>query len=100
MKFLIGAGAGAALVGGGLCVTAPSASACPYGTVPTSFDGVCVSGQSGGGSAPAGQLGGSPVGSAGGPKFGGGPNQLPTINGIPCTPQNVGTCIGLAQSQG
>lgn len=99
-KVLIAGGAAAALVGGGLIVTAAPASACPYGTVPTHFDGVCVSGHSGGGSAPVGQLGGAPVASGGGADFGGGPNELPTVNGIPCTPEKIGTCIGLAQSQG
>lgn len=89
-----------ALVGGGLVVAAAPASACPYGTVPTHFDGVCVSGQGGGGSAPVGQLGGGPAASDTGAVFGGGPNELPTVNGIPCTPEKIGTCIGLAQSQG
>ena len=36
----------------------------------------------------------------GGAVIGGGPNQLPTVNGIPCTPERIGTCIGLIQSQG
>lgn len=98
MRYLVGA-LSIALVGGGLIITAAPASACPYGTVPTHFDGVCVSGQ-GGGSAPVGQLGGAPVASGGGAVFGGGPNELPTVNGIPCTPEKIGTCIGLAQSQG
>jgi hypothetical protein len=32
--------------------------------------------------------------------FSGGPNELPSVNGIPCTPQQLGTCIGLAESGG
>ena len=84
------------LIGAGLCATAAPAQACPYGTVQTHFDGVCVSGQSGGGQ-PAGVP--NPV-QAGGAQLSGGPNELPKVNGVPCTPQNVGTCIGLTQSEG
>ena len=96
MKSLLGAAACAALVAAGLCATAAPAQACPYGTVPSHFDGVCVSGASGGGGAP-GVV--NPV-QAGGAQLSGGPNELPRVNGVPCTPQNIGTCIGLTQSEG
>ena len=94
MRILVGATACAALVGAGLCATAIPASACPYGTVPSDFSGVCVSGTSGGPPVVPNTAPGT------GAVFGGGPNQLPTVNGIPCTPEHLGTCIGLAQSQG
>ena len=101
MKLLLGSGLCAMLVGGSLCATAaPAWATCPSGTVPTDFAGVCVSGQAGAGAPVNGQLT-SPVTSSGaGAAFGGGPNSLPSVNGIPCTPQKIGTCIGLAQSQG
>ncbi len=94
MKTFVGAGICVLLIGAGACVTAPPAAACPYGTVPGDFAGVCVSGGTGGGEvAPA-----APAQT--GAVFGGGPNQLPSVDGIPCTPQHLGTCIGLAESAG
>lgn len=83
----------AALVGAGMCATAAPGFACPYGTVPSDFAGVCVSGPSGG-------QGVTPAPPQTGAVFGGGPNELPTVNGIPCTPEHLGTCIGLAESEG
>lgn len=80
------------LVGAGLGATAAPASACPYGTVPSHYSGVCVSG-------PAGAQAVPPA-AGGGVVYGGGPNELPTVNGIPCTPERIGTCIGIVQSQG
>ena len=100
MKLLLGTGLCAVLVGGALCATAAPAWACPSGTVPTHFDGVCVSGQSGEMAPVNGQLTSPVTSSCAGAAFGGGPNSLPSVNGIPCTPQKIGTCIGLAQSQG
>lgn len=100
MKLLLGAGSCAVLVGlsgVALCATAAPAQACPYGTVPSHFPGVCESGQSGG-LGPNAQVV-TPV-QAGGAQISGGPGELPRVNGVPCTPQNVGTCIGLMQSQG
>ena len=94
MRILLGAGACAVLVGAGLCATAAPASACPYGTVPSDFSGVCVSGGTSGGQAVA------PAPPQTGAVYGGGPNELPTVDGIPCTPQHLGTCIGLSMSQG
>jgi hypothetical protein len=79
---------------------APSAVAkeCPYGTVATSFDGVCVQGQAGGFGAPGSVL--PPQASPPGADIVANPNQIPSVEGIPCTPQHCGTCIGLQQSQG
>ena len=94
MKTFLNAGACALLVGAGLCATAAPASACPNGTVPSDYAGVCVSGTSGGGQAVA------PAPPQTGAVYGGGPNELPTVDGIPCTPQHLGTCIGLSMSQG
>ncbi len=91
MKTFLGAGSCALLIGAGALVTAAPAAACPYGTVASDFSGVCVS--SGNGSA------GVPVAPPHtGAVFGGGPNELPTVDGIPCTPWQLGTCIGLAES--
>ena len=100
MKFVLGAGVCAVLVGAGLSFAAAPAQACPYGTVQSNFEGVCVSGQGGGGAMPAGQIPAAVVPNSGPSIMGGGPNELPTVRGIPCTPQNVGTCIGLMQSAG
>ena len=94
MNLFVGAGTCVVLVAAGACAAAAPASACPSGTVASDFAGVCVSGASGGGqaveSAPA----------QGGAVFGGAPNELPSVDGVPCTPQHLGTCIGLAQSEG
>lgn len=96
----VGAGLCAALIGGALCATAAPAAACPSGTVPSHFDGVCVAGPSGEQMPVNGQLPAPIMSSGTGAVLGGGPNQLPTVNGIPCTPEKIGTCIGLIQSQG
>lgn len=89
-----------AVLAAGTLAFAPSAVAtdCPYGTVPTSFSGVCVEGQSDGFGAPGPVV--PPEASAPGANWQMPPGQLPTVDGIPCTPQRIGTCIGLQQSQG
>jgi hypothetical protein len=83
---------------GALATSAP-ALACPYGTVASHFSGVCVSGPAGGGAPQAvpPQTGNSGANGAQITQSVGG---LQTVNGIPCTPQHLGTCIGLIQSQG
>jgi hypothetical protein len=91
MKILVGAGACALLIGTGAFVTAAPASACPYGTSPSDFSGVCISNGNGSAAVP-------PAPAQTGAVFGGGPNELPSVDGIPCTPQQLGTCIGLAES--
>lgn len=97
MKLLLGAGVCAALIAGALSVSAPTASACPSGTVATDFSGVCVSGGEPDGQPVNGEL--APVVSSEGPAITGGIDSLPSVDGIPCTPQQLGTCIGLEQSQ-
>lgn len=99
MKLVIAGGALAAFAAAALGITAPTAQACPSGTVPTDFSGVCVSGGQPDGQPVNGQLP-APIGSEGGAVISGGVNGLPSVDGIPCTPQQIGTCIGLAQSQG
>jgi hypothetical protein len=94
MRIFASASACALLIGAAACVTAAPAMACPYGTVPSDFSGVCVSGGTNGG--PVAPVSPPHVGAV----YGGGPNELPSVNGIPCTPQQLGTCIGLAQSGG
>ena len=87
----------AAIVMGSLAVAAPAAAdGCPYGTVPTKFPGVCTAGQAGG--APA-QVVVPPAASPGGANVTSLPGSgLTSVNGIPCTPEHLGTCIGLQQS--
>ena len=93
----------ALVVAGGIGAMAGAAPAaadgCPAGTTPTSWPGVCLSGaRSGsmvGGSAAAPAI----TGGAPGPVISGGQYGLTTVNGIPCTPEKIGTCIGLIQSQ-
>jgi hypothetical protein len=94
MRIFVATGVCAVLIGSGAYVTAAPAMACPYGTVPSDFAGVCVSGGTNGG--PVVPVAPPHVGAV----FSGGPNELPSVNGIPCTPQQLGTCIGLAESGG
>ena len=75
-----------------LVVAAP-ASACPWGTVERSA-GVCTQGNQYGGPVIPPQA--SPPGAIIDPNF----NGYGSVNGIPCTPEHIGTCIGLSQSQG
>ena len=91
MKLFAATGACALLIGAAACVTAAPASACPYGTVPSDYSGVCISGGTNGG----GQV---PTAPESGAAFGAAPGQLPSVDGIPCTPQQIGTCIGLSES--
>lgn len=97
MKLVIGAGLCATLVGTALCATAPTAGACPSGTVPSDFSGVCVSGGQPDGQPVNGELT-APIGE--GAVISGGSDSLPSVDGIPCTPLHLGTCIGLSESQG
>jgi hypothetical protein len=93
---LVGWGA-VAIALGSLSVAAPaSANGCPYGTVPTKFPGVCTAGQGGG--APA-QVVVPPSAGGGGANVSTLPGSgLTSVDGIPCTPEHSGTCIGLQQS--
>jgi len=82
------------LSAGALSVAAP-AFACPYGTVASHFDGVCVAGHGSGGAPQAVP----PQTGSRGAQVTGGVGSLQSVNGIPCTPEHYGTCIGLIQSQ-
>ncbi len=71
-------------------------STCPWGTKPTRFDGVCVSGGGGGAAAPI-----PPV-----PPSGGGANIVNngngygSVNGIPCNEEHYGLCQAMIQNGG
>ncbi|BDY30839.1 hypothetical protein MMAG44476_03037 [Mycolicibacterium mageritense DSM 44476 = CIP 104973] len=76
---------------GPVVLAAPAqAKNCPPGTTQTRFEGVCVKGASGGNAVVAPAAGG-------GPQISQLPGQLPTVNGVPCTPEHYGTCYGMAQ---
>ncbi|BBY64116.1 hypothetical protein [Mycolicibacterium helvum] len=86
------AAAAAALVSGSVAFAAPAAADCPSGTVPTRFPGVCTAGQSGG-----------QIPQAVGPTditTNIQPNQIPTMNGIPCNLWHSVTCWAMAQNGG
>jgi hypothetical protein len=77
-------------VAGSIAVASPAQAECPYGTVPTRFEGVCTKGQ--GGSPPPGIVvppQGAQVAVA--------PGSIPTLNGIPCNDSNANTCWAMAQ---
>lgn len=75
-----------------------SATGCPSGTVSTRFPGVCVSGTGGFGADP---IVVPPPTGAGGSNISNVPgNGFPTVDGIPCTPEHQGTCMGLTQNGG
>ena len=90
-RILIGACA-VVLTSGSLAFAAPASADCPSGTVPTRFPGVCVAGQSG-----------RQIPQAIGPSdvtTNIQPNQIPTMNGIPCNLTHSVTCWGMAQNGG
>jgi|SRR3954454_17715505 hypothetical protein len=97
MRGILVFGCAAAFAAAPLIVAAP-ASACPYGTSER-FPGVCTNGQSSGGFGAQGPV---VIPQAAPPtaNFVPNPNGFSTVNGIPCTPENYGKCIGLMQSQG
>jgi hypothetical protein len=98
-KAIVVAISAAAVFGAAPLAASPLAAAknCPYGTVPTEFSGVCVSGQAGGFGSPGMVV--PPDTTQPGPVVNAAPGELPTVDGITCTPQHLGTCIGL-QNQG
>jgi hypothetical protein len=75
-----------------------AAKDCPWGTVPTKFDGVCVQGQAGGFGAPGPVI--PPQAGPAGPSISSSPGGIGSVNGIPCTPQHYGTCYGMIQNGG
>ncbi len=83
-----------AFVAAPLVVASPASADCPWGTKPTRFEGVCISG-AGGGSAPIVPV---PPPSNGGAKIVNNPNGFDTVNGVPCTPEHYGVCYGMAQN--
>ena len=92
-------GCAAAFAAAPVIVASPAAAKdCPWGTVPTKFEGVCVQGQAGGFGAPGVVV--PPQASSGGAVVDENFNGYGSVNGIPCTPGNVGKCIALQQSQG
>jgi hypothetical protein len=82
-------GCAVAVAAGSLVVAAP-ASACPYGTTESRFEGVCVAGG-------PGNIAVSPVGPSTG-QIVQNPGQVATVQGIPCTPEHYGTCLALSQA--
>jgi hypothetical protein len=78
-----------------LVVASPAAAdGCPWGTKPTRFDGVCISG-AGGGSAPVIPV---PPAAGGGANIVNNPNGYDTVNGVPCTPEHYATCYAMSQN--
>jgi hypothetical protein len=75
-----------------------AAKDCPWGTVPTKFDGVCVQGQAGGFGAPGPVI--APNASPPGASISPSPAGIGSVNGVPCTPQHYGTCYGMLQNGG
>lgn len=86
---LVAAPAAAALIG-----AAPAAADdCPTGQMVDEYTGECIMDIS-----PIAFVD-TPEGITiySGPNYGGG--GVPSLNGIPCTPQHYGTCIGMSQNQ-
>ena len=81
-----------------LVVASPAAadSTCPWGTKPTHFEGVCISGGGGGAAAPV-----PPVPpSSSGANIVNNPNGYGSVNGVPCTAEHWGTCQAMIQNEG
>jgi hypothetical protein len=70
-----------------------SAKPCPSGTAQTKWPGVCTKS---GSNAPAFLPPGSTPG--GGANVVSRPGELPSVNGVPCTPEHYGTCLAMQQS--
>jgi hypothetical protein len=93
-RFLVGTSVVSLALGSvAIAVASPASADCPSGTVQTRFPGVCVAGQSGGQQIPQ-AIGPSDVTT----NFQ--PNQIPTMNGIPCNLNHSVTCWGMAQNGG
>ena len=87
-------GCAVAFVAAPLVVASPASADCPWGTKPTRFEGVCISG-AGGGSAPVIPV---PPPAGGGPNIVNNPNGFDTVNGVPCTPEHYAACYGMSQN--
>src|SRR3954451_2672978 len=77
-----------------LVVASPASADCPWGTKPTRFEGVCISG-AGGGSAPVIPV---PPSSGGGAQIVDNPNGVDIVTGVPCTTEHYGVCYGRTQN--
>jgi hypothetical protein len=91
-------GCAAAFAAAPLVAASPAvAKDCPFGTVPTRFEGVCSPGTGGFGAPPvvippdAGMPQADVVNN---------PNGFGSVDGIPCTPEHMGYCIAKQQSPG
>lgn len=74
-----------------ILASSASAQTCPSGTSPTRWEGVCAkSGSNAPSFLPPGSTPGGGVVQR--------PNELPSVGGIPCTPEHYGTCLALQQS--
>jgi len=91
--FLFGVCAVALSLGSVVVASPAAADGCPYGTVATHFNGVCVSGQ-GGGQAPPAVVNPENVSSGGPPG-----SAFSSVDGVPCNPNHASSCIGLSQNQ-
>ncbi|WKG02754.1 intersectin-EH binding protein Ibp1 [Mycolicibacterium sp. HK-90] len=85
-RFVLAAGIAAAIVSapalGALSTPADALAACPNGESEDIYTGACV-----------------PDLVPNSPAFHSAPDQLPQIDGIPCTGANSGECIGLGEEQ-
>ena len=91
---ILALGGALALLSAPVILASPaSAKPCPSGTSPTHWEGVCAKS---GSNAPAFL----PPGSTPGGNVVSRPNELPSVNGVPCTPEHYGTCLAMQQSQG
>lgn len=95
------AGCAVAFASSALLAASPAqAKECPWGTTQTRFEGVCTQAPTMGAGASGGGLVVPPSASPPGAPFIPNPNGVGTVLGIPCTPENLGKCIALQQSQG
>ena len=94
---LIRVGCATSMAAGALALAAPAAAdGCPDGQVADGYSGECIYDMMAD-SWQDNEEGMQMFGIYIGPTYSGG--QVPSVNGIPCTPEHVGTCIGLSQNQ-
>lgn len=85
-------GCAVAVASAPLAVAAPAAaSTCPNGTSPTRWEGVCAqAGSSAPAFLPPGSTAPGPVQVT--------PGDVPSVGGVPCTPEHYGTCLAMQQN--
>lgn len=88
-RVVVGLGA-VSLALGAVALAAPASADCPSGTVPSHYPGVCTAGQSGGRLPTVINPSDVTTNIA--------PNQIPTMNGVPCNLAHQVTCWGFAQN--